>query len=120
MARYGELNIGQLARESFKDAAFLVGFTTYKGTVSAASQWGGEVERKHVRRALKDSFEDLFHHMPLQDFLLIIRNNHDVERILRPQRLERAIGVIYQPQTERQSHYFYASMADQFDAVITF
>ena len=58
--------------------------------------------------------------MPLQDFLLIIRNNHDVERILRPQRLERAIGVIYQPQTERQSHYFYASMADQFDAVIHF
>jgi erythromycin esterase-like protein len=107
----GQLNVGQLVRERHRRTALLVGFTTYTGTVTAASDWGGPAERKYVRHALPGSWEDLFHELVPPGFLL------DTEAI-RGRRLERAIGVVYRPETERISHYFHARLGDQFDAVI--
>src|SRR5205085_8363231 len=98
--------------------AVLVGFSTYAGTVTAASDWGGSAERKRVRPALAESYEALFHDMELPDFLLTLRGDPETAVELREPRLERAIGVIYRPDTERLSHYFQARLADQCDAVI--
>jgi erythromycin esterase-like protein/predicted phosphoribosyltransferase len=107
----GQLNVGQLIRERHGDETLLVGFTTYTGTVTAASEWGGPAERKHVRRSLPGSWEELFHEEGHGAFLLDTAG-------LPGRRLERAIGVVYQPETERISHYFHARLAGQFDAVI--
>jgi erythromycin esterase-like protein len=111
LGQAGQLNVGQLVREHHGDDATIVGFTTYTGTVTAASDWGGPAERKTVRRALPGSWEDLFHQQGQAAFLLDPSDLHGL-------RLERAIGVIYQPETERISHYFHARLARQFDAVI--
>jgi erythromycin esterase-like protein len=107
----GELNIGELVRERHGREALIVGFTTYSGTVTAASEWGGPAERKRVRRALGGSWEALFHEAEAPRFLIDPSG-------LAGRRLERAIGVIYRPETERLSHYFHARLADQFDAVV--
>jgi len=109
----GQLNVGQLVRERHGEQALLLGFTTYTGTVTAASAWGGPAERKNVRRALPGSWEELLHEQDSAAFLLDPTGLHG-------RRLERAIGVVYQPQTERISHYFHARLADQFDAVVHF
>jgi erythromycin esterase-like protein len=111
LAQAGQLNLGQLVRERHADETLLVGFTTYAGTVTAASDWGGPAERKRVRRALPGSWEALLHERDLPRFWLEPAS-------LPGRRLERAIGVIYRPETERISHYFHARLADQFDAVI--
>jgi erythromycin esterase-like protein len=116
----GQLNVGQLVRERYGREAALVGFTTYTGTVTAASDWDGPAERKFVRPALLQSYESLFHRMPPPRFLLLTRENEEFAAALRAERLERAIGVIYRPQTERLSHYFSARLSDQFDAVMHF
>jgi erythromycin esterase-like protein len=115
-AQEGQLNIGQLTREKYGNKVALIGLLTYSGTVTAASVWDGATERKFVRPALSNSYEHLFHHMNIPDFFLNIRdhNQHYLDKGL----LERAIGVIYAPETERLSHYFYANLAKQFDAVI--
>jgi erythromycin esterase-like protein len=118
MADYGELNVGQLVRERYGPEAVLVGFTTYTGTVTAASDWDGPAERKRVRPALPNSYEASFHDVTAPNFLLPLRDVGPAAIAVRDPRLERAIGVIYLPQTERQSHYFEARLADQFDAVI--
>lgn len=117
--RRGELNIGQLVRERHGDAAFLVGFTTHTGTVTAAEDWGAPAQRRIVRPARADSYEGLFHHVGLPGFFLPLRAGM-AARALREPRLERAIGVIYRPRTERQSHYFSAILPQQFDAVLHF
>ena len=114
----GELNVGQIAREGYGRDAVLVGFTTYRGTVSAASDWGASVERKQVRPALAGSYEALFHATQRGQFLLIWSESDTVVEHLRDARLERTIGVIYRPDTERRSHYFRAQLPDQFDAVL--
>jgi erythromycin esterase-like protein len=111
LGQAGELNVGQLVRERHPRDALLVGFTTYTGTVTAASDWGGPAERKHVRPALPGSWEELFHERGAPRFVLDSAS-------LRGRRLERAIGVVYRPETERISHYFHARLADQFDIVI--
>ena len=111
MTARGELNLGQLVRERHGALAFVVGFTTYTGTVTAASDWGLPAERKHVRPALPGSWERLFHLQEAPSFLV------DSIR-LGGRRPERAIGVVYRPETERVSHYFDATLAEQFDAVI--
>lgn len=111
----GEWNLGQLMRQEVGEHTLLVGFTTYTGQVSAASRWDGEVERKWVRPALDGSCEQLFHSTGLDRFFL--RLNDPAAQPLRAPLLQRAIGVIYLPQTERDSHYFEAMLADQFDAV---
>jgi erythromycin esterase-like protein len=120
MADYGELNVGQLVREKYGTEAILIGFTTYTGTVTAASDWDGPAERKRVRPALNESYEALFHEIDRANFLLTLRDDNKVSTMLQEPRLERAIGVVYLPQTERQSHYFEARLSQQFDAVIHF
>ena len=120
MGKYGELNVGQLVRERYGHDAVLVGFTTYDGTVTAASNWGAPPERKRVRPVLPESYEALFHRTELPQFLLNLRHDEDISKFLSRTRLERAIGVIYLPETERASHYFYAQLSGQFDAVIHF
>jgi erythromycin esterase-like protein len=118
MASRGELNIGQLVRERHPGACLNAGFTTYGGTVTAADDWGGPAERKQVRPALGGSFEELFHGVGEKDFSLALPFALGAAEALREARLERAIGVIYRPRTERQSHYFRARLADQFDVVM--
>jgi erythromycin esterase-like protein len=120
MGERGEWNVGQLARERYGEQVVLVGFSTHSGTVTAATDWDGPAERKRVRPALKHSYELLFHETNLPRFLLILNENEKLAASLRTARLERAIGVIYRPETERLSHYFHANLADQFDAVIHF
>jgi erythromycin esterase-like protein/predicted phosphoribosyltransferase len=118
MGETGEINLGQLARERFGDEVRLIGFSTYRGTVSAASDWGGPVERKRVRPGLPDSYELLFHQVAIPQFWLNLRRKDDPIVLLNAPRLQRAIGVIYRPETERWSHYFHARVADQFDLMI--
>jgi erythromycin esterase-like protein len=118
MAQRGELNIGQLMRERHRGEVVSVGFTTYAGTVTAASEWGAPAERKRVRHALPGSYEALLHATHIPAFLLCPLTAGDSARALREPRLERAIGVIYRPDTERQSHWFAASVAQQFDALV--
>src|SRR5437667_2497039 len=118
MADYGELNVGQLVREHYGTEAVLIGLTTYTGAVPAASVRDGPAERKRVRPALANSYEASFHDAEMPNFLLPLRDNESASAALRDPMLERAIGVIYLPQTERQSHYFEAHLSDQFDAVI--
>jgi erythromycin esterase-like protein len=116
MGERGELNLGQLLRERYGAEAKSIGFTTYDGTVTAASDWDADAERKVVRPALDGSIEALLHSVELPQFVL---DMHDTRLggFATPL-LERAIGVIYRPQTERQSHYFHARVAEQFDALI--
>jgi erythromycin esterase-like protein len=118
MGDEGELNVGQLVRERHGDAALLVGFTTCEGTVTAADDWGGAPERMTVRPALEGSVEELFHEVSLPRFFLPLRGAGEALGELREPLLERAIGVVYRPRTERHSHYFEARVAQQFDAVV--
>jgi erythromycin esterase-like protein len=120
MSKRGELNVGQLVREKYGGDCMLVGFTTHHGTVTAASDWGEPAERKRVRPALDGSYEALFHEVGEPRFLIVWSAHLDVAEQLRTRRLERAIGVIYRPETERLSHYFKANLPDQFDAVLHF
>jgi erythromycin esterase-like protein len=120
MGDMGELNVGQLSRERFGDQAVLVGFSTYSGTVTAASDWDAPAERKRVRPGMPGSWEALFHGIGVTDFLLPMRGNPQLIDALNQVRLERAIGVIYRPESERVSHYFEARLPRQFDAVIHF
>lgn len=115
----GEINLGQLVRQKYGDGAMLIGFSTYKGRVTAASNWDAPEEQKQVTRALPDSYEALLHECGVPGFYLPLRHGSpDLVRLFNEPRLERAIGVIYHPQTERISHYFYARMGQQFDGVI--
>jgi erythromycin esterase-like protein len=119
MGERGEFNLGQLVRQRFKKEAVLIGFTTYEGTVTAASDWDAPAERKNVRPGHFDSFEALFHEVDAPRFYLNLSDS-DISSALRDERLERAIGVIYRPETELASHYFNARLSDQFDAVLHF
>jgi erythromycin esterase-like protein len=116
----GELNLGQLVRQRYGKEAVLVGFSTYTGTVTAASEWDGPAERKFVRPALLGSYESLFHRSGIPNFLLLLDKDQEATPYLQQPRLERAIGVIYAPQSERLSHYFHAQLPDQFDAIFHF
>jgi erythromycin esterase-like protein len=115
MGHQGELNLGQLVRERIGREAVLVGFTTWTGSVTAAADWDAPAERRQVRPALRGSYEALFHETGLGDFYLDLGG--PAGAALPAPRLERAIGVVYRPETERQSHYFEADLAQQFDAV---
>lgn len=118
MGRSGELNIGQLVREKYGAEAVLIGFSTYNGTVTAASEWNAPAERKRVRPSLPDSYEAVFHQLGREGVLLLLKEERKELEVLMNARLERAIGVIYLPQTERVSHYFDAILPEQFDALI--
>jgi protein-L-isoaspartate(D-aspartate) O-methyltransferase len=122
MASRGEHNIGHLCRQEFGDDAYLVGFGTNSGTVAAASDWDGPMEIKKVQPALPKSYERLCHATGHAHFTLGLRNRSDMtgpEGLGKPQ-LERAIGVIYRPESERASHYFQAVLPRQFDEYIWF
>jgi erythromycin esterase-like protein len=114
----GQLTLGQLARQRYGEDARLIGFSTYAGTVTAASDWGGVAERKVVRPALGGSIEELLHETRRHEFLVSALLRREAADPLSAVRLGRAIGVIYRPETERQSHYFHVRPADQFDAMI--
>lgn len=118
MALRGEHNLGQLARARYGKACALIGFTTYCGTVTAASNWDGPAERKRLRVALPDSVEEVFHRTQLKDFFLPLSGR--VAQHLRQPRLQRAVGVLYLPHSERASHYLRGRFADQYDAVLHF
>ncbi|WP_291856450.1 protein-L-isoaspartate(D-aspartate) O-methyltransferase [Bradyrhizobium sp.] len=122
MAARGEHNIGQLCREQFGEQAYMVGFGTNSGTVAAASAWDGPMEVKEVRPALPDSYERLCHATGHARFMLGLRGRVDLcgPNRLGKERLERAIGVIYRPETEMASHYFRANLPQQFDEYIWF
>jgi len=120
MGSRGELNVGQLVRQKYGPASVLVGFTTYSGTVTAANDWDEPGERKRVRPALPDSYEAGFHETNIPRFFLSLRDGAARSSLLARHRLERAIGVIYRPHTERISHYFRADLLRQFDAVFHF
>jgi len=114
----GEWNVGELARKAYPGQTCLIGFSTYDGHVTAASEWDGPAERKRVRPALHGSYEELLHQVGLPRYYLNLRDDTPVRRLMLERRLERAIGVLYLPRSERQSHYFNAQMAQQFDAII--
>jgi erythromycin esterase-like protein len=118
MGGAGELNVGQLVRQRYDRQALLVGFSTYSGTVTAADDWGAPARRKTVRAALPESYEALFHEAGVANFYLDLSERSPTVSELRHPRLERAIGVIYRPETERMSHYFHAQLPSQFDAIL--
>jgi erythromycin esterase-like protein len=117
MGDIGELNLGQLVRQAHGRDACLVGFTTHTGAVTAAYEWDEPAQRKRVRPSLPGSYERLFHDTGMTRFVLPLAGAA-VREVLASPRLERAIGVIYRPDTERMSHYFDARLAGQFDAVV--
>jgi len=118
VAELGEMNVGQLARERYGRDAFLIGMTTYDGSVTAAPTWEAPAERMSIVPAMPGSFEALFHDLRVPSFLLLPDTDGHLPAELDRRRLERAIGVVYRPDTERWSHYFEASLARQFDAVV--
>ena len=122
MGARGEYNVGHLCRRHFGDEAFLVGFGTDRGTVAAASDWGGPMEVMSVQPSHSASYERLCHDSGVPAFLLHLRNpaRDALRDELTPARLERAIGVIYRPDTELASHYFQAVLPAQFDEYVWF
>ncbi len=118
LGRSGELNLGQVTRQRHGAEAVLIGFSTYDGTVTAASDWDAPAERKIVRPGLPGSYEAIFHDTGIANFSLVPDQNPELRAALDHARLQRAIGVIYRPQSERQSHYFHSHLPRQFDAVL--
>jgi erythromycin esterase-like protein len=121
MGVMGELNVGQLMRERHPRETYSVGFTTYDGTVTAASDWDEPARRRRIRPALAGSYEELFHEasgVAESDLMLNLRDEGSMTRLLADPRLERAIGVVYKPETERFSHYFHAIAPRQFDTML--
>ncbi|MDZ7851204.1 MAG: erythromycin esterase family protein [Halomonas sp.] len=118
MGRRGEFNIGQLAREKYPESSLLIGFTTATGEVTAATNWDEPGQRKRVRSPLDGSYEALFQSVQHERFLLDLRQRNAATELLDEPRLHRAIGVIYRPETERQSHYFYSRLPRQYDMVL--
>ena len=122
MGMRGETNIGHLAREEWGGDAYLIGFGTDRGTVAAASNWDEPMQVKQVRSSHTDSYEQVCHQSKVPKFMLPLRRDgrDDLRHELSTPRLERAIGVIYRPETERISHYFESVLPEQFDEYIWF
>ena len=118
MGDQGEWNVGQLVRDRYGADAVLVGFSTHRGWVTAATDWDDPPQCKRVLEGLAGSWEDVLHQAGTERFLLRLRGNDALRSLAAPRRLQRAIGVIYRPDTERQSHYFHTRLPDQFDALI--
>ncbi|MGJ5620078.1 erythromycin esterase family protein [Sulfitobacter sp. MF3-043] len=118
----GELNIGQLCREEYGDTAALIGFGTASGTVAAASEWDAPMETKDIRPPRPESYEALCHSINVERFLWDFKKEQSPEflPLVNQQRLERYIGVIYRPDTERASHYSFATLPKQYDAFVWF
>jgi erythromycin esterase-like protein len=121
MAR-GELNIGQLCKQKFGDQARNIGFGTHGGTVAAADDWDGPMQVKRINPSMPESYERLCHESGAGRFLLDLRDgeNRRVSTALMEPHLERYIGVIYRPETERWSHYSQAILPRQYDGWVWF
>jgi protein-L-isoaspartate(D-aspartate) O-methyltransferase len=121
MASRGEHNLGQLCRKEFGETAYLIGFGTHEGEVAAASNWDGPMQIKTVQPSLPESYEHACHEAGITNFMLDLRGTSAALKVrLSEPRLERAIGVIYRPESERASHYFQAVLPAQFDDYIWF
>lgn len=120
MGERQEFNLGQLVREQYDTHSYSLGFSTYEGTVMAASDWGQPGEEKQVQPGLPGSYEELFHHLKYKNFFLNLLDNKKLEHYLNIPRLQRAIGVVYLPKSERYSHYFFTHLPYQFDGLIHF
>jgi erythromycin esterase-like protein len=120
MGLRGETNIGALTRRRYGQSSFSIGFSTYRGTVTAASDWHAPAEHKRVRPARGDSYEYVFHTLGVPNFWIPLRPHRPQLEGLPEQARQRAIGVIYRPQTELESHYFHARLIEQFDALYHF
>jgi len=118
MSRRGQLNIGQLVRNKYGKNSLLVGFSTCRGTVTAASDWDAPIERKRIREPLPNSYEEVFHQVNYKQFMLNLQDNNVAVDLLMEPRLQRAIGVIYRPENERQSHYYSSCLPEQFDFLL--
>lgn len=118
MGQRGEFNIGQLVKSKYGDKSLLIGFSTCRGTVTAASDWDTPCETKRVCEPFPGSYEEVFHHVNTKSFLLDLREGNEAVDRLMEERLQRAIGVIYRPDTERHSHYFFSCLPEQFDFII--
>jgi erythromycin esterase-like protein len=120
MGESGEFNIGQLCRTKFGGAAVLIGFSTDRGEVMAADDWGGAAHVKQVKPSRPDSWERVLLDARQSRSLLCWRGDAELAARLDVRRLQRAIGVIYRPDSERRSHYFHARLSHQFDALVWF
>ncbi|MGM0421747.1 MAG: erythromycin esterase family protein [Pseudomonadota bacterium] len=118
MADRGEYNIGQLVRQQYPDQSLLVGFSTCRGTVTAADNWDQPARFKRLNEPVPGSYEEVFHHVNEKAFLLDLRHETALTDMLSEPRLQRAVGVIYRPDTERQSHYFQSRLPEQFDFIL--
>jgi protein-L-isoaspartate(D-aspartate) O-methyltransferase len=120
MGQRGQLNVGQLCRERFGSSAFLIGFGTDRGTVAAAHEWDAPMQVMEVRGSHPESYERLCLDSGVPAFFLHLRepDRPELRYELEPPRLERAIGVVYRPETELQSHYFHACLPRQFDEYV--
>ena len=119
----GEINIGHLCKEHFGDKSYHIGFGTHTGTVSAANNWGDQMAVMNVQPSLPNSYENLCHKTKVESFTLPLREKFSGKKLkdlLNTPKLERAIGVMYRPKTERMSHYFHAVLPSQFDEYIWF
>lgn len=117
--RRGELNLGQLCRERHGEAVRLVGFGTHDGVVTCASDWDAPTETKGIRPSRPDSYERVMHDTRIDRFLLDLRRSEVRAALVEP-RLQRFIGVIYRPDTERWSHYAESRLAEQYDWFVWF
>ena len=120
MQARGEFNIGQLMRQRHPMLTYHLGFTTYQGTVTAASDWHAAAQRKTLRQGSPGSYEAIFHHTGVPRFFIDLRSDAPAIELLIGPYLERAVGVIYRPESERLSHYFHAHLPEQFDGVLHF
>lgn len=118
--RQGQQNVGQYMRERHPGETYIIGFSTFQGEVTAADDWDAPAKRKRVRSGLPGSHEDLFHGVGVPNFWLDLRAQNAATRGLREERLQRFIGVIYRPQTERRSHHYQARLSEQYDALLYF
>ena len=119
MSERGEVNIGQLVREQHTDT-YSIGFSTHDGFVTAATDWDTPALRRAIVPGFSESYEELFHHVSYKNFILNLRGNETLDHYLNTPRLQRAIGVIYRPETERLSHYYFTHLPYQFDSIIHF
>ena len=113
-----EVNLGQLVRERFNTSSFSLGFSTSEGVVTAASEWGAHAQYKQIQAPIPGSYEGFFHQLKEKNFLLNLREENPLTHLLQIPQLQRAIGVIYRPETERVSHYYFTRLPYQFDAII--
>ncbi len=120
MGARGELNLGQLVREQHDGHTYSIGFSTYEGYVTAASNWDEPSQKMKIKPGMPGSYEELFHEVRYKHFFLNLIDNPELEYFFKIPRLQRAIGVIYRPETERFSHYFFTYLPYQFDALIHF